>query len=117
MIYVSNNYLHHELGIYLICPKYETFTVIQGFIHTRAALLLSPVPAVPYLAHQQPGETPLILGAQNGSLECVAALLENADTDVTATNVSPVHAAAGPRREQRAHSERENGRTRKISAG
>eukprot|EP00904_Undaria_pinnatifida_P002044 jgi/Undpi1/11840/HiC_scaffold_4.g01539.m1 len=37
-------------------------------------------------ARNQPGETPLILGAQNGSLECVAALLEEAGTDVTATN-------------------------------
>ncbi|CAM9819549.1 unnamed protein product, partial [Laminaria digitata] len=37
-------------------------------------------------ARNQPGETPLILGAQNGSLECVAALLEEPDTDVTAAN-------------------------------
>lgn len=38
---------------------------------------------------QRLSETPLILGAQNGSVEVVAALLEEDDTDVAAVNVRP----------------------------
>ncbi|CAM9353056.1 unnamed protein product, partial [Scytosiphon promiscuus] len=37
-------------------------------------------------SRNQLGETPLILGAQNGSVEVVAALLEENDTDVAALN-------------------------------
>lgn len=38
---------------------------------------------------QRLGETALILGAQRGSREVVVGLLEEEETDVTATNVSP----------------------------
>lgn len=37
--------------------------------------------------NQRLGETPLILGAQNASVEVVAALLEEKDTDIAALNV------------------------------